>query len=284
LGIVECNYKQSLIKALMYQKLEKLLLINNKSVEEAARAASFFLPKNNERGAMILRNKPMFLFFKRTIITGAMLFFPAYCTPQESPVISRLHRLPDELLVEIFKQGIKQSIDLTELEAFPQLGGTCRLFERLLNDKEIQEQWIQTHQEYAMREELVRKLNKLDKIDAKIPLNKSLPLVHTAAKHNLYEWVQRQLSKDPQLAYSSDYFNKTPLHIAAAHGHLEMVKLLLAYNAHLKGRNSDQPNPVVHAWQNSHFDVVKLLLARGALIDPHQCNIYQILDQEICVN
>jgi len=61
-----------------------------------------------------------------------------------------------------------------------------------------------------------------------------------------------------------DVFDRTPLHLAAAFGHLDVAKLLLDRGADIDARESDGWTPLHYAAVNGRLDVARLLLERGA--------------------
>ncbi len=56
----------------------------------------------------------------------------------------------------------------------------------------------------------------------------------------------------------------TPLHLAAAGGHLEAARLLLDNRAPVSACSRTRTTPLHEAVERSHVDVVALLLERGA--------------------
>lgn len=61
--------------------------------------------------------------------------------------------------------------------------------------------------------------------------------------------------------------NNTPLHIAAATGQLEVVRILLDYNLDIDAQNSRDASPLHLAIENHHPDVAALLVNHGASLD-----------------
>lgn len=58
---------------------------------------------------------------------------------------------------------------------------------------------------------------------------------------------------------------QTPLHLAAARGHRELVEFLIDHGAEVGGRPYSHPRTPLHcAAEQGHKDVVELLVARGA--------------------
>jgi hypothetical protein len=56
----------------------------------------------------------------------------------------------------------------------------------------------------------------------------------------------------------------TPLSLASAYGHVEVVRALLARGAAVDAADSDGATPLVIASEHGHFEVARELLARGA--------------------
>ncbi|KAL4642171.1 ankyrin repeat domain-containing protein 27-like isoform X1 [Arapaima gigas] len=59
----------------------------------------------------------------------------------------------------------------------------------------------------------------------------------------------------------------TPLHVAALHGHVTLVSLLICHGANINARNSQSATPLHLASQNSHTQVVTLLLECNAKVN-----------------
>eukprot|EP01121_Diplochlamys_sp_Union-15-3_P010646 TRINITY_DN3006_c0_g1_i2.p2 TRINITY_DN3006_c0_g1~~TRINITY_DN3006_c0_g1_i2.p2 ORF type:complete len:189 (+),score=27.59 TRINITY_DN3006_c0_g1_i2:909-1475(+) len=58
---------------------------------------------------------------------------------------------------------------------------------------------------------------------------------------------------------ASDYYNRTPLHLAALEGHLEVAKLLIGLGANLDLKDKWGSTPLELANSNSRLDVVNYL-------------------------
>uniref|UniRef100_A0A6P7F814 Serine/threonine-protein phosphatase 6 regulatory ankyrin repeat subunit A isoform X2 n=1 Tax=Diabrotica virgifera virgifera TaxID=50390 RepID=A0A6P7F814_DIAVI len=72
------------------------------------------------------------------------------------------------------------------------------------------------------------------------------------------------LSRSAELLQSHDKHGKTGLHIAAQHGHLQMVEVLLGQGAEINSQDKNGWTPLHYAARAGHVDVVKLLVESGA--------------------
>uniref|UniRef100_H2YPY9 Ion transport domain-containing protein n=1 Tax=Ciona savignyi TaxID=51511 RepID=H2YPY9_CIOSA len=61
--------------------------------------------------------------------------------------------------------------------------------------------------------------------------------------------------------------NVTPLHIAAAQGHIEITKLLIESGARVNARNDSLATPILLAAQHNNFTIVELLLSYNAELE-----------------
>jgi uncharacterized protein len=77
--------------------------------------------------------------------------------------------------------------------------------------------------------------------------------------------VQRLIGEDPSLLNDRDYYNRTPLMLAAGNGHMAVVQWLVGRGAALDERNFwDGYTALCYASIPGHTPVVQLLLERGA--------------------
>uniref|UniRef100_A0A8C6K2T2 Uncharacterized protein n=1 Tax=Melopsittacus undulatus TaxID=13146 RepID=A0A8C6K2T2_MELUD len=79
--------------------------------------------------------------------------------------------------------------------------------------------------------------------------------------------VQKKFSKISANGLEVNVSNKdgfTPLHMAALHGHSELVSLLLKHGASISAKNAKQAVPLHLACQKGHFQVVKCLMDYNA--------------------
>eukprot|EP00656_Telonema_subtile_P001202 TRINITY_DN1055_c0_g1_i6.p1 TRINITY_DN1055_c0_g1~~TRINITY_DN1055_c0_g1_i6.p1 ORF type:complete len:163 (+),score=51.72 TRINITY_DN1055_c0_g1_i6:81-569(+) len=68
----------------------------------------------------------------------------------------------------------------------------------------------------------------------------------------------------PERVHQRDYFNHSPLHLAAHYGDLEIAELLLASGADVTVRCKDGSTPLDMARKAQHTDVVQALQRGGA--------------------
>src|SRR5438094_2700213 len=87
--------------------------------------------------------------------------------------------------------------------------------------------------------------------------------IHAAVRSGDIATIRYLLLSDPGLVNASDKSGSTPLHFAAAHGQLEVVKLLLAAKADVRAVTSHGNSPLHRAAREGHADIVELLLANG---------------------
>ena len=59
----------------------------------------------------------------------------------------------------------------------------------------------------------------------------------------------------------------TPLHIAAEKGHIEFVKMLVAYGAKVNILTNKYESPLHLAARNGHCEVAEILAKNGAILD-----------------
>ena len=78
------------------------------------------------------------------------------------------------------------------------------------------------------------------------------------------------LDLDRSIADSQNSAVGVALHVACAHGHLEVARVLIDHGADLDQRDDRGDSPMHRATHNNHTDLVRLLLDHGA--DPNQTN------------
>jgi uncharacterized protein len=92
----------------------------------------------------------------------------------------------------------------------------------------------------------------------------SAPLAVQYAGQGRVEPLQKLLEADPKAVTVTDQGGRTPLHAAAAGGHVKTVALLLEKKATPDARDRDGSAPLQLAAAGGHLQVVELLLAAGA--------------------
>lgn len=79
--------------------------------------------------------------------------------------------------------------------------------------------------------------------------------------------MKRLLDENPALANLEDQDGRAPIHMAAAHGRVEITRLLIERGAEVNRHEFIYGTfPLLGAVSRGHRDVVKLLLANGANI------------------
>ncbi len=91
------------------------------------------------------------------------------------------------------------------------------------------------------------------------------PDIFDSVEYHLYDRVLQLLDEDPSLVSAPDG-QGAPLRIAAAYGHLDLVKLLLARAADPTQANERGLKPIDYARRGNHSDIVQLLEGLSAAI------------------
>ncbi|XP_068631281.1 uncharacterized protein [Battus philenor] len=97
-------------------------------------------------------------------------------------------------------------------------------------------------------------------------INKSIgeTHLHRAARLGFTDCVAYCLEKMEADPSAKDNAGFTPLHVAAAKGHVRIARLLLQYGANVSAAAQGGIRPLHEACENSHVEVIRLLLAYGA--------------------
>jgi ankyrin repeat protein len=88
--------------------------------------------------------------------------------------------------------------------------------------------------------------------------------LYTAAAENDTKELKKILDSgkaDPNSLYLSGI---APLHVAAADGHLETIKLLVQYGANINIQDAESCSPLEFALRGGHFDCASFLIKVGA--------------------
>ncbi len=88
--------------------------------------------------------------------------------------------------------------------------------------------------------------------------------IHDAARDGDLVKVTALLKQNPDLVFSKDDGGETPLHLAAANGHKDVVELLLASKAEANAKDNAGVTPLYLAACEGHKDVAELLVASKA--------------------
>ncbi|KAM3960989.1 LOW QUALITY PROTEIN: uncharacterized protein ACR2FA_004935 [Aphomia sociella] len=97
-------------------------------------------------------------------------------------------------------------------------------------------------------------------------INKSIgeTHLHRAAKLGYTDCVAYCLEKMSTDPSAKDNAGFTPLHVAAAKGHVRIARLLLQYGANVSAAAQGGIRPLHEAAENCHVEVIRLLLSYGA--------------------
>ncbi|MCE1248630.1 MAG: ankyrin repeat domain-containing protein [Firmicutes bacterium] len=88
--------------------------------------------------------------------------------------------------------------------------------------------------------------------------------VHDAAKSGDLAKVKEILSKNPELISTQNEDGKTPLHLAAGWGRIEVMKYLISLKVDINIRNKDGGTPLHVAASQGQPEAARLLLKSGA--------------------
>ncbi|KAL0363910.1 UNVERIFIED_CONTAM: Integrin-linked protein kinase [Sesamum angustifolium] len=77
--------------------------------------------------------------------------------------------------------------------------------------------------------------------------------------------VRRLLEEDRSLVKARDYDNRTPLHVAALHGWIDVAKCLLEYDADVNAQDRWKNTPLADAEGAKRYSMIELLKTYGGL-------------------
>jgi len=104
-------------------------------------------------------------------------------------------------------------------------------------------------------------------------------VLHVASAKGDLQAVQNLLEGlSPDAINAQNYTGETALFFAAANGHLEIVKLLIA-GSNLNLPNQHDATPLFMAAREGHYEIAQILLENGA--DPSLSNKHAVTPQDI---
>ena len=187
---------------------------------------------------------------------------------------------------------LDQNVDKTRLETFPlafyaaqhwvdhvKYGDVASRFhgaiEELFNpSKPYLASWIWIHDVDSNQ---VRKT--IDTLEERPKWPEGIALYHSFRYAMLcgFNWLAKNLILTHAESVNAEFGNHgTLLHAASYHGQVDLVHLLLEYNANVDARNNGNETPLHHA---ARAEVARLLLDHGALVDAqsgsHKTPLYQ---------
>ncbi|XP_072374206.1 ankyrin repeat domain-containing protein 27 isoform X1 [Scyliorhinus torazame] len=90
--------------------------------------------------------------------------------------------------------------------------------------------------------------------------------LHVAALHGHFDLVSLLLRHGANVNLKNAH-NATPLHLACQHNDLQIVKYLLNYNAKLNKKDSYGNTSLLHACLQGHLEIAQLLMEHGASVN-----------------
>eukprot|EP01104_Vermistella_antarctica_P001160 TRINITY_DN1121_c0_g1_i1.p1 TRINITY_DN1121_c0_g1~~TRINITY_DN1121_c0_g1_i1.p1 ORF type:complete len:694 (+),score=171.48 TRINITY_DN1121_c0_g1_i1:414-2495(+) len=124
---------------------------------------------------------------------------------------------------------------------------------------------------------LYRKLRQTDAMDARAaPVNGMAQKLYMMVAMNDAEGTRNLLENERSMSMSDANvvgFDTTPLHKAAAEGHLECMQILLGKDADVNERDVRDTTPLHHAAQAAQLSCVHVLLIKGA--EPNATDCFQ---------
>jgi hypothetical protein len=105
--------------------------------------------------------------------------------------------------------------------------------------------------------------------------------LHHCARKSLTTSVKRLLSIRNINVNVKDVYGATPLHYAAANGHVEIIHLLLQNGADVNARNNYGYTPLHYAARNGNVDILHLLVENGADLEAQENDGWRALHEAV---
>ena len=104
-------------------------------------------------------------------------------------------------------------------------------------------------------------------MSTKCPEKPSAVPLYYASMLGFRDLAEHLIDEHPDHVNARGSFQETPMHAAAAAGHVKVLSLLIEHGADLEGRNCYKRTPLHEATYNGKVDAEEYLLDRGANID-----------------
>jgi ankyrin repeat protein len=91
--------------------------------------------------------------------------------------------------------------------------------------------------------------------------------IHQAAKSGEFEKVKASIEEDHGLVNAKDDRGRTPLHLAAESGHIEIVEFLISSGAEINVADVNSNTPLHYTATAGKVEAAEFLLAKGAEVD-----------------
>ncbi|KAF5632503.1 ankyrin repeat [Fusarium tjaetaba] len=96
--------------------------------------------------------------------------------------------------------------------------------------------------------------------------------LHIAAEHGMLEIVRKIINFDSRTLHAKDKNKRQPLHVACREGKTETARLFLDAGADIEAEQNQEITALDDAAYHGHTDVVNLLLDTGANVDVADCD------------
>ena len=91
--------------------------------------------------------------------------------------------------------------------------------------------------------------------------------LHSAARHGYLDIVKVLIESGANVEVKEENYDCTPLHYAASNEHLEITKLLVEKKADVNSMNKSNETPLHYTTFHSHLEITKLLIENGAKVN-----------------